>query len=81
VVRSFPLSCVRVLSSSLYVPRLQVSSNILTCSRSLITNLHDQGRRKESEELEVQVVEVRKRTLGQEHSDTLASISNLALTY
>jgi hypothetical protein len=39
------------------------------------------GRWKEAEEQEVQVVEMRKRTLGQEHSGTLASTADLALTY
>jgi Tetratricopeptide repeat len=39
------------------------------------------GRWKEVEELEVQVMETRKRVLGQEHPDTLSSIANLASTY
>ena len=43
--------------------------------------LNDQGRRKEAEKLEVQVMETRKRVHGQEHPDTLASMANLASTY
>ena len=41
----------------------------------------NEGRWKEAEELEVQVMEMRKRVLGEEYPDTLASISNLAWTY
>jgi tetratricopeptide (TPR) repeat protein len=40
-----------------------------------------QGRWKEAEELEVQVMEVRGRILGPEHPDTLTSMANLASTY
>ncbi|KAJ0416847.1 hypothetical protein BJY00DRAFT_290686 [Aspergillus carlsbadensis] len=39
-----------------------------------------QGRWKEAEELEVQVMEVRGRVLGPEHPDTLTSIANVADT-
>ncbi|KAL2036638.1 hypothetical protein N7G274_010664 [Stereocaulon virgatum] len=39
------------------------------------------GRWKEAEELRVQVVEITKRVLGQEHPETLTSMSNLASTY
>ncbi|KAL8939769.1 MAG: hypothetical protein Q9211_002587 [Gyalolechia sp. 1 TL-2023] len=39
------------------------------------------GRWKEAEELEVQVLETKKRVLGEEHPSTLTSIANLALTY
>ena len=38
-------------------------------------------RRKESNELELQVVGMRKRVLGAEHPDTLTSMANLASTY
>lgn len=38
------------------------------------------GRWKEAEELEVQVMETRKRVLGEEHPDTLTSMNNLAFT-
>lgn len=40
----------------------------------------NQGRWKEAE-LEVQVIETRKRVLGQEHPDTLSSMNNLAFTW
>ena len=39
------------------------------------------GRVQEALQLEEQVVEIRKRTLGEEHPDTLGSIHNLALRY
>ena len=38
------------------------------------------GRWKEAEELEVQVVETRKRVLREEHPDALTSVHNLAFT-
>ena len=40
-----------------------------------------EGRSKEAEELFVQVMEIRKRVLGEEHPDTLTSMANLASTY
>ena len=40
-----------------------------------------QGRWKEAEELELRVMEVMRRVLGEEHPDTLTSMSNLATTY
>ncbi|KAL8636885.1 MAG: hypothetical protein Q9228_005779 [Teloschistes exilis] len=39
------------------------------------------GRWKEAEELEVRVMQTRKRVLGEEHPDTLTSMANLASTY
>jgi MoxR-like ATPase len=45
------------------------------------TTLYSDGRYEEAEGLEVQVIEIRKRVLGDEHPDTLASIANLASTY
>ncbi|KAF8999620.1 hypothetical protein BDQ17DRAFT_1246375 [Cyathus striatus] len=39
------------------------------------------GEWKEAEELEVQVLEMRTRTLSQEHPHTLSSMANLANTY
>ena len=36
---------------------------------------------REAEELDVQVMEIRKKTLGVEHPDTLASVETLALTF
>ncbi|KAI4087290.1 MAG: hypothetical protein L6R37_008337 [Teloschistes peruensis] len=41
----------------------------------------DEGRWKEAEELQVQVMETRARVLGEEHPDTLTSMANLASTY
>ena len=40
-----------------------------------------QNRWKEAEELQLQVVETRKRVLRAEHPDTLISMSNLAIVY
>ena len=42
---------------------------------------YKEGRWKEAEELVVQVMETRKRVLGEEHPDTLSSMANLASTY
>ncbi|KAF1975254.1 hypothetical protein BU23DRAFT_435962, partial [Bimuria novae-zelandiae CBS 107.79] len=42
--------------------------------------LYSDGRYEEAEELEVQVMETRKRVLGEEHPDTLTSMNNLAFT-
>jgi tetratricopeptide (TPR) repeat protein len=50
------------------------------CS-SLSRVYYDEGRWKEAEELEVQVMETRKRVLGAEHPDTLTSMANLASTF
>ncbi|KAH8727406.1 kinesin light chain 3 [Phaeosphaeriaceae sp. PMI808] len=44
-------------------------------------SLHSDGRYKEAEELEVQVMQTWKRVLGDEHPDTLTSMANLASTY
>jgi hypothetical protein len=43
--------------------------------------LHKDGRWREAAELFVQVMETRKRVLGEEHPDTLISMNNLASTY
>ncbi|KAE8326165.1 purine and uridine phosphorylase [Aspergillus sergii] len=43
--------------------------------------LHSDGRWKEAERLEVQVLELCKQVLGPEHSSTLTSMGNLASTY
>ncbi|KAF2726793.1 hypothetical protein EJ04DRAFT_452655, partial [Polyplosphaeria fusca] len=40
----------------------------------------NQGRWREAEQLEVQVMETRKRVLGDEHPDALISMNNLAFT-
>ncbi len=41
----------------------------------------NQGRWKEAEELDVQVMETSRRVLGAEHPDTLTSMNNLAWTW
>ena len=41
----------------------------------------DQGRWKEAEQLQVQVLETQKQVLGPEHPDTLTSMANLAYTW
>jgi len=43
--------------------------------------LWKEGRWKEAEELQVKVMEASSRALGEEHSDTLTAIANLAATY
>ena len=56
----------------------------MLCSQTSMINLaltyRNQGRWTEAEELEVQVMETRKRVLGAEHPDTLISMANLAST-
>ncbi|KAF1813825.1 hypothetical protein P152DRAFT_394012, partial [Eremomyces bilateralis CBS 781.70] len=47
----------------------------------LPSELLEQDRWKEAEELEVQVMEASKRVLGAEHPHTLTSMNNLASTY
>ncbi|MDI1492405.1 MAG: hypothetical protein OHK93_003619 [Ramalina farinacea] len=47
---------------------------------NLASTYRNQGRWKEAEELEVRVMETRKRVLGEEHPDTLTSMANLAFT-
>jgi hypothetical protein len=42
---------------------------------------YEGGQWQEAEELEVQVMETRKRVLGQEHPDTLTGMCNLAFTW
>ncbi|KAL5386219.1 hypothetical protein DPSP01_004302 [Paraphaeosphaeria sporulosa] len=53
----------------------------LNLSRKCAMTLYSDGRYEEAKELEVQVMETRKRVLGEEHPDTLTSIANLASTY
>ena len=48
---------------------------------NLVSTYRNQGRWKEAKELEVQVIETRKRAFGVKHPDTLASIANLASTF
>jgi tetratricopeptide (TPR) repeat protein len=54
--------------------RLDLASN---CAMALYSD----GRYDEAEELETQVMQTRKRVLGDEHPHTLTSMGNLALTY
>ena len=53
----------------------------LTSMANLASTFWNQGRWKEAEELEVQVMETFKRVLGEEHPDTLTSMANLAFTF
>ncbi|KAF2178893.1 TPR-like protein, partial [Zopfia rhizophila CBS 207.26] len=53
----------------------------LTSMAHLASTYRNQGRWKEAEELELQVLETSKRVLGAEHPDTLISMNNLASTY
>ncbi|OCK91730.1 uncharacterized protein K441DRAFT_664265 [Cenococcum geophilum 1.58] len=48
---------------------------------NLALTYRNQRRWKEAEDLDVQVMETRKRVLGAEHLDTLTSMGNLASTY
>ena len=48
---------------------------------NLAARCRDQGRRKEAESLEAQVMEARKRELEEEYPDTLTTMSDLMLTY
>jgi hypothetical protein len=49
--------------------------------RKCALTLDSDGRYKEAEALQVQVMQMRKRVLGDEHPDTLTSMGNLASTY
>jgi hypothetical protein len=48
---------------------------------NLASTCRNEGRWKEAEDLEVQVMETRKRILGQKHPSTLLSMANLASTF
>jgi tetratricopeptide (TPR) repeat protein len=48
---------------------------------NLANTYANQGRFKEAEQLDVQVLEARKRVLGEDHPETLMSMNNLANTY
>jgi hypothetical protein len=48
---------------------------------NLASTYRNQGRWKKAEERNVQVMEMRKRVLGQEHPDTLTGMANLAFTW
>jgi len=49
--------------------------------RTVSSVYYDEGRWSEAEELEVQVVEMHKKKLGEDHPLTLTSMANLAMTY
>jgi hypothetical protein len=59
----------------------QEHPSTLTSMGNLAPTYRNQGRRKEAEELKVQIMETSLRVLGQEHPFTLTSMGNLALTY
>ena len=48
---------------------------------NLASTYSNQGRWKEAESLEVQVMDTRKRVLGDSHPSTLTSMNNLAFTF
>jgi hypothetical protein len=53
----------------------------LDLARKCASALYSDGRYKEAEELQVQVMQMTKRVLGDEHPHTLTSMGNLASTY
>jgi tetratricopeptide (TPR) repeat protein len=53
----------------------------LDLARRCASALYNEGQYKKAEELDVQVMQIRKRVLGDEHPDTLTSIADLASTY
>jgi tetratricopeptide (TPR) repeat protein len=53
----------------------------LSLARKCARALHSDGRYKEAEELEVQVMQTMKRVLGDDHPDMLSSMDSLALMY
>ena len=53
----------------------------LTSMENLASTYSDQGKFNEAEQLEVQVLEMRKMLLGAKHPNTLLSMGNLAITY
>jgi tetratricopeptide (TPR) repeat protein len=53
----------------------------LDLARKCATALYNDGRYREAEELEVQVMQTRMRVLSDEHPSTLSSMGNLALMY
>ena len=57
------------------------NSFVLTIKDKLASTHWSRGLWKEAQELNVQVMELRKSVLGVEHPDTLLSMSNLALTF
>ncbi|KAF5848294.1 hypothetical protein GGP41_005682 [Bipolaris sorokiniana] len=57
------------------------NNSTLELAQKCAMALYSDGRYNEAGELEVQVMETRKRVLGDEHPDTLTSMANLASTY
>jgi len=57
------------------------ASDTLISMGNLAGSYRNQGQWKEAEELEVQVMQMHKRILGEEHPFTLNSKENLAATY
>jgi hypothetical protein len=56
-------------------------SNDLTSMVNLAMKYRNEGQWKQAEEVEVQVMETRKRVLGDEHPDTLTSMASLVAMY
>jgi hypothetical protein len=52
----------------------------LDLSHRCVLALYSDGRYKEAEELQVQIMETKERVLGEEHPDTLTSMANLVVT-
>ena len=75
----------RLLPHTKYVlshsPSEQEGGHRLELSWKSAEALYDDGRWTEAEQLNVQVLETRKRVLGEEHPDTLTIMANLASTY
>ena len=65
-----------------YLDKAKVLREELPLVWQTFAEIYDrEGRWKEAEELEIQVMEMSKRVLGVEHPDTLTSMANLAHTY
>ncbi len=80
VISDFSLRCSRVINDDENDQRAEEVR--IACGWSVIALIyHDEGRWREAEELELQVMETMKRVLGEEHPDTLISMGNLAATY
>ena len=56
-------------------------TDTLFSMNNLALTFWKQGRPKEAELLEIQVIETSKRVLGEYHPEVLTSMGNLALTY
>jgi hypothetical protein len=61
---------------------LQGGTNVVPDVAARLQRVYvDGGRWKEAEKLDVLMMETRKQVVGEEHSNTLTSMSDLALTY